>query len=240
MATFTKRKSGYWQAKIRRRGQATESQTFITKKAAEEWARDIESKLDRGIHVSLAEAKAITLNEALARYDKEVSRLKNGYPQEKYRIRAWQGDRLAQKSLAALCAANYATGRDERRAASAAPATVKNDLALISNLFTVARRDWGLGVQNPLTDIRPPQVNNERDRRLEDGEEEYLVEAIANTGSSTKSQKRGDRSNIWMLPLVLFGLETALRRGENARPKMEYGEYGQVLCKSPVGADEER
>ena len=214
MATFRQRESGYWQAVIRRKGYPVESETFQTKKEAQEWARDIESRIDRGAHVSLGEAKSTTLAQALERYEEEVSWKKAGHDQERYRIRAWIQDRLAAKTLATLSVVDFAQWRDDRAAAGAAAATIKNDLAVISNLFNIARRDWGLPIPNPIADLRLKKVDNARDRRLEPGEEEYLIEAISDTGASTKSKRRGDRSNAWVLPAVQFALETAMRRGE--------------------------
>ena len=47
MATITKRKSG-WSVQIRRKGSQPEYRTLPTKAAAEKWARDRESEIDRG------------------------------------------------------------------------------------------------------------------------------------------------------------------------------------------------
>lgn len=46
MATFTKLKSGSWRAQIRRKGQYV-SETFLRRKDAEEWALDMERRIDR-------------------------------------------------------------------------------------------------------------------------------------------------------------------------------------------------
>src|SRR4051794_6117134 len=47
MASFSKR-NGRWRAQIRRPGQKSLSKSFATEKEAKAWARDIESKMDKG------------------------------------------------------------------------------------------------------------------------------------------------------------------------------------------------
>ena len=46
MASFTKLKSGSWRAQIRRKGQYV-NETFLRRKDAEEWALDMERRIDR-------------------------------------------------------------------------------------------------------------------------------------------------------------------------------------------------
>ena len=171
MATFKQRESGWWQAVIRRKGHTQESKTFPSRADAEKWARDVESKIDKGTFVSLAEAEATTLYDALDRYEREVSKGKKGHGQEKYRIQSWQANALAMRSLASLRGADFAKYRDERLSVGAAAATVRLDLALISHVFTIASKEWNIPVQNPVANIRLPRQNNARERRL--SEEEF-------------------------------------------------------------------
>lgn len=46
LATFTKLKSGFWRAQVRRKGQYL-NETFLRRKDAEEWALDMERRIDR-------------------------------------------------------------------------------------------------------------------------------------------------------------------------------------------------
>ena len=57
MAVFEQRESGWWQAKIRRKGFPSQSKTFRTKLEAQVWARGIDSGIDKGTHVSTAAAE---------------------------------------------------------------------------------------------------------------------------------------------------------------------------------------
>jgi integrase len=177
------------------------------------WARDIENKIDKGIFVSMAEAESTTLHEALERYENEISKEKKGYESEKYRIKSWKAHKLACRSLASLRGTDFAKYRDERLAAGLAPATVRLDLALISHLFTIAVKEWDIPLVNPVKNIRLPKVDNARERRLEDGEEAALMSAIDNPGPGTRT-KEIDRRNIYIKPMVIFAIETALRQSE--------------------------
>ncbi len=206
MATFEQRASGWWQAKIRRKGYPPQSKTFERKADARAWALDIENKMDRGVFEDRAEAEGTTLFQALERYEREISRPKKGHDQERYRIRSWQSDTLSMRSLASLKGADFSKWRDERLVVGAAPATVRLDLAVISHLFTIAAKEWGIPVTNPVKNIRMPRANNARERRLEAGEEDALLAAL--------ESPCGRRSNPWIKPMVMFAIETALRQGE--------------------------
>lgn len=112
MATFEQRDSGWWQAKVRRKGFPSQSQTFEKLDDAEKWARDVENKMDRGVFVDREEAETTSLLKALERYDLEKSQKKDGRDQEEYRIKAWMRDPLAARSLASLRGVDFAKWRD--------------------------------------------------------------------------------------------------------------------------------
>jgi integrase len=202
MAGFEQRESGWWQAKIRRKGHPVQSKTFPTKSEAEAWARSVENKMDRGIFVDRAEAESTTLYDALARYEREVTAKKKSKARESARIKVWQQHRLAAASLAALRASDFSRYRDERLADGMAPASVRLELSIVSHLFSIAQKEWGLPVQNPVQAIRMPRADNARNRRLEDDEEAWLLESL------------GKCRNAWIKPAFVLAIETALRQGE--------------------------
>lgn len=208
MATFQKR-SGNWRAIITRKGYPRLSRTFDSKADAERWAGDIEGEIRRGAFVDRTEAEQTTLLDALDRYEREITPAKKGAMQERQRIRAWKRDPLAQRSLASIRGADMATWRDKRLADGASPTTARNDLALISHLFTIATKEWGMeSLSNPVQKIKVPSAAPARERRLdlrldEDGktEEERLLEAC-------------DAGPHWLTPIVRLALATAMRQGE--------------------------
>lgn len=207
MATIRQAESGKWQAIIRRKGHADKSRTFVREDDAKKWARDIENKIDRDVFVDRAEAEATTLAAALIRYEKEVSVKKDGYEVEKVRIASWMRDDLAKRSLASLKPSDFASWL-AARLEHVAPSTARKDLAVISHLFTVSVKRWGMPVINPITKIEIPSEDNARNRVFEGDEETRLMLSLANSGCGEK------RANLWILPLCKLAIETAARQSE--------------------------
>ena len=86
MATIKRHGTG-WQVRIRRRGYPQQTKTFQHKQHAERWAREVEKAMDGGQFVAAArEAERVTLDEALGRYDAEVTAKKKSPQGEQSRI----------------------------------------------------------------------------------------------------------------------------------------------------------
>jgi len=199
MATITKRGNFQWQAKVRKKDQPVVSKTFDTKAQAEKWARLIESEMDMGVFVSRTEAESTTLHEALDRYLREITPHKKGAKPETDRIRAWQRHPLAKRFMAAIRSVDLANYRDDRLAEGKSGSTVRNEINIISHLFNIARKEWGMeSLSNPVENIRRPSVPKGRERRLVDDEEKELIE-----NSSTPLKE-----------IIIIALETGMRRGE--------------------------
>ena len=120
MATFRKR-SGSWQALVKKKGFGQIGRTFDTKAEVEAWAKIIEAEMVRGVYFSRKEAEATTLSEALDRYEREISSIKKGYLQEKKRIRAWKLHPLAKRFLATIQGKDIAAWRDARIKSGSSP-----------------------------------------------------------------------------------------------------------------------
>lgn len=201
MATFRKRGPYQWEARIRKRGYPTTCKTFDTKVEAEAWAKDVETNMNKSLFVSAKEAEQYTLSECLDRYIEEyIPRLKHP-KRETDRARFLQKRTLAHRIMATIRAKDIADLRREREAEGASGNTIRLDFALLSKLFNYARSDWGMeSLQNPVALAAKPRPAKGRDRRLEDGEEERLL-AVASPQFK---------------PVILFALETAMRRKEIA------------------------
>jgi integrase len=217
MASIVKVGRLQYQAQVRKKGWPAAYKTFEKKSQAQEWANNVEAEMSRGTYVNRSEAEATTLSDALDRYEKEVSTTKKSYDSEKWRIASWKKHKLASHSLATLRSTDFAKFRDDRLAAGIKPASIRNDLALISHLFTTALKEWNIPVINPVMGIRKPRANNSRNRRLVKDEESKIIEAIRE--ASTHAQ---ERANIWIEPLVLFAIETAMRQDEILNLKWEH------------------
>jgi integrase len=201
MAYITKRGDLQWLARIRRHGWPEQTRTFETREAAVRWARKIEREIDQGCFVDLRAAETTTLHQLLARYLRDVTPMHKGAKQEALRLKAWQASKLAQRPVAAVRPEDIAQWRDDRLAKGKSPATVTHDLATLSAVFTKARREWSIPVQNPVKEIEKPGLGKQRDRRLEGDEEIRLLKAC-------------DQGPPWLRTMVVLAIETAMRQGE--------------------------
>jgi hypothetical protein len=111
------------------------------------------------VFVSLGEAEQTTLTDALERYRAEVSSQKRHPLQKRQRINQWLRNPLARNYLATLHGTDFAKHPDARRAQGRAENTIRLELALVSHLFEMARKEWGMeGLPNSLKNIRKPSV----------------------------------------------------------------------------------
>lgn len=210
MATLRKRGPYQWEAQVRRRGYPATSKTFETKAEAEAWSAMIESEMARGVWVSRSEAESTTLRELLDRYAREVVPTKKGQAQERSILSSWRSTDLAFRAVADVRSADVAILRDHWLK-SYEPATVLRRLAVLSHIFNVARKEWGMEcASNPVELIRKPVVNNARSRRVGQSQAEATRHGISDEVdriiAATESK---------LLPgIIRLAIETAMRRSE--------------------------
>ena len=216
MAAIEQLPSGLWRARVRRQGHPTQSKSFRLKLDAERWSAKIEGEQDRGTWRDTSTADKITLAALLADYAGAVQHKASTMP---YLLKRLSAD-LGRHSLAALTPAVLVAWRD-RRLECVASGTVQRELSALGGALTWAIKDRLIAMPagNPVSAIRRPQTGRARDRRLEPGEEQRLLEALGDRAGEVKGAKRagayrvGTR-NPWLRPLVQFALETATRQGE--------------------------
>ncbi len=119
---------------------------------------------------------------------------------------------MGRYSLAALTPEVIAQFRDDRLAGDIGPDgkrhprknnTIRLELALLGHLFTVALKEWGLGLTyNPVQSIRRPPPGPGRDRRLSPDEQTRLLAAA------------DAHSNPMLGWIVRLALETGMRSSE--------------------------
>lgn len=201
MATIRKRHVG-WQARVQRKGFSERCKTFNNRNDAVAWARMIESEMDRGIYLNRTSAESTTLSELLTRYLNEITPNKKSAAVEVYRIKAWLKTDLAKRFISTLKTSDFASWRDCRIQNGAAANTIRLELAVLSNLFNIAKTEWGFeSLNNPTEYMRTPKLPSGRTRRVTDKE---IVTIIKNTES-------------YELPNILkIAIETGMRRGEIA------------------------
>ena len=201
MATIEKR-GQFWRVKVRRAGLPAQTKSFNNRTHAQQWARSVESDLDKGIVVDRRTAQKLSLAEVLERYRREVTPTKRGSLDENLRLKAMAQRPFAHIRMSALTSSLLAADRDERLKVVSG-ATVNREFSVLSHAIDTARREWDVYLPtNPCTLVRRPPQGRPRDRRLQGDEEQRLLAAC-----------RGAR-NKWLAHFVALAIETGMRRGE--------------------------
>jgi integrase len=106
-------------------------------------------------------------------------------------------------SLAAVTPDLVGRYRDDRLAQGKANNTVRLELALLWHLFSVAIKEWHIGlVYNPLANIREPRPGEGRNRRLSGREQTLLLAAV------------DKHTNPMLGWIVRLAIETGMRQSE--------------------------
>ncbi|MDI1350682.1 site-specific integrase [Aquabacterium sp.] len=222
MPTIVKTDSGTWKAVVRKTGFPTTTKTFRLKRDAEDWARTTEDEMVRGMYVKRGPAEKMLFAAAIDRYLAEVTPSKRPFTQagEKHRA-ATLKKYFGKYSLAGITAELVAKYRDERLAGldrldadgnpkPRAANSVRLELALIGHLFTVAIKEWGLGlIYNPVLNIRRPSPGAGRNRRLSAKEEATLFALI------------DQYSNPMLRWIARIAIETGMRSSEIGTLKLD-------------------
>lgn len=217
MASFRKRGELQWQARISRKGFPAQVKTFMTRADAEAWARQVESEIDRGAFISRTEAENTSLKECLERYKREISAHKKGASQESYILQTLLETPLADRMMATIRSADIAALRDEWLQ-TLKPATVLRRLAILSHVFSISRKEWGMeSLSNPVEVIRKPQPRNARTRRIA----EKRIPTTGDLADELALIKSASDSRY--LPAIIdLAVETAMRREEIALLRWEH------------------
>jgi integrase len=202
MASIRKHRDKF-QVQVRRKGYPDISRSFHQLRDAKEWARQIEIEADRSeLEPSRKQLDSITLGELVKRYRDEVTPRKKSSDVETIVLNAFLRHRICKKPLSRITPADFSSYRDERLKEITAK-SLKRNLSGIHNMFEVARDEWGIPIrENPLDKVKLKATDNRRERRLRDREYEKLLSAART------------RQNPLIEKVIIFAVETAMRRGE--------------------------
>lgn len=205
MASLSQNTSGNWRAQVEVRGQR-EYKTFRLKSLAQQWAKQRESELERGLLASVDAAQKNTLLAVIDRYRERVLPHKRNRS-DRFTLNLLEAE-FGRYRLISLQSKDIADFRDRRLQAGKAPATVVKELNLFRVLIDYAINDMGIYLPaNPARMVKNPTVRNSRDRILRPAEEKQLFEAFSHP----------------MLPhITRLALETACRLSELLNVKWEH------------------
>ena len=119
MATIRQKGPGQWHAQVRRTGWPPKTKTLPTKRDAEEWARDVESRIDRGLFVDRSAGERELFRESIHIYIRDVTNKRPGEISrisEKARLERFMRDepQLCAYAVAHLQPEHFIEYRDRR------------------------------------------------------------------------------------------------------------------------------
>jgi len=223
MATIRKR-NGKFEVQIRRTGQAHLSRTFLDRKDAQQWARQMELAADRHDLPAEVNRKAlnVTLGELVSLYRDTVTVGKRTAINERIMLNAFALHPICRKSIAALEPRDFAAYKAERLK-EVKPASLKRELTPIHNLFEIARTEWGLPIkENPVAALRFKAKDERRERRLREGELDKLLAAATSRGQTD------------LIAAIKLAIETGMRRGELLRMTWRDIDWSEPSLRIPV------
>ena len=197
---YIRRRSGKWQSVVRCVGYPSRTQTFSLKSDAISWGKQIELDLQRDLH-NLKKVEYPTLKECLERYRDEIIISKRSKEMESRLVKYILTEGFVNFKLNKVDSSMIASYRD-RSLKSLKSSSVNRRLAIISHLYSIALKEWGYNVNNPVLNIRRPVNPEPRDRRFTKEELHKLL--------------RGNRADPQMKFIIELALETGLRRSEIA------------------------
>ena len=183
MATFTKLKSGSWRVQVRRKGKYV-NETFLRRKDAEEWALDVERRVDRGDPALVRSSReARTFGNLISLHCEDLKEVGKPIGRSKAASLNLLQKRLGRLRLPELDRARIIQFGKERAREGAGPVTLGIDLGYIKTILSHAAAVHGVTLSTePIALARVALARlglvgkgNERDRRPTQDELDRLV-----------------------------------------------------------------
>lgn len=213
MATITKSANGKsWIAVVRKNG-VFKKRTFDTRRDAQEWAGDFESRIARADPSAINKPSKIPFVELARSYQETKLPKKKGIERERYAIKHLTDffESYPISGITKQAVNNY----KEHRLALVAESTVRREIDVLSSILTHAIKDHDFAISNTTQAIDKPAASKWRDRRVPDVEFDYIMRAFA-TRKRDKNGKLnssgGDNPRHRLI--AIFALETAMRQNE--------------------------
>jgi len=205
MAYIRKRK-GNWQCVVRVIGYPPMTKTFKQKIDAVRYSRDLENKLFREQH-NIQKKKFPKMRDVLLRYRDEVVIHKRSKDMETKLCNYLLTEGFVNFGFNLVDAKLIAQYRD-RALRSLKSSSVNRRLAIVSHCFTIARKEWGYNVPNPVLSIRRPKNPEPRDRRFSKAEINKILTC--------------NRTSPHMKFIIELALELGMRRSEIANIQAQH------------------
>lgn len=215
MATFTKLPSGSWRVQVRRKGKYV-NESFLRRKDAEEWALDVERRIDRGESVFAGRSRDTkTFGDLVQLHREDLQEVGKRMGRSKTASLTFLERRLGRLRLPDLDRERLIQFGKERARESAGPVTLAIDLGYIKTILSHAAAVHGVAIAVEPVDLARVALGrlglvgkgSERDRRPTQDE---LNRLIAHFNANRRQQ-------IPMGLIIRFAVATAMRQEKICR-----------------------
>jgi len=202
---YIRKRLGKWQCVIRVKGKPPTTKTFLIKKDAKLWGKKTELHFFREDN-DIQKSDYPLFKECLERYRDEVVIRKRSRIMETKLISYLLKESFVNYKLNFVDSRVIALYRD-RALNTLKSSSVRRRLAIVSHMYTIAKKEWGYKLENPVLNIRKPKSPEPRNRRFTNDELTKLI--------------KGNRTSPKLRLIIQIALETAMRQGEILRVKPE-------------------
>ena len=203
-----RKRGNKWNVQVRVSGWRSFTKTFNKKYDAIFWSKKLEDKL-RSTILPKNDIKKLKLRDFFSRYALEVSSKLKGSEIEIYKLKFFSRLWIGKIPIVNLTKKHFVQFKEDRLKVVKS-GTVKSDLMLIKRVFKTAILKWEYGLPiNPIDQISLPPSHNSRNRRIEKEELDLLLHHAF-------LQK-----NKFILSIIIFAIETGMRRSELLRLKWD-------------------
>ena len=198
---YIRKRLGKWQCVIRVKGKPPTTKTFLIKKDAKLWGKKTELHFFREDN-DIQKSDYPLFKECLERYRDEVVIRKRSRIMETKLISYLLKESFVNYKLNFVDSRVVALYRD-RALKTLKSSSVRRRLAIVSHMYTIAKKEWGYKIENPILSIRRPKKAEPRDRRFNEDELNKLI--------------KGNKTSPLLRDIIQIALETAMRQGEILR-----------------------
>lgn len=212
MATIRKRQgsngSVKWQAIVRRKGQSL-VHTFSTKTQAQVWAREQESRIEKGGFLQQSDFKHLSVRELMTEYAATVIPKRRGLKHANNRFAKFQREPFANLSVTKIGDADIEAWK-KRELARISPASVARDMNELSSFFTWCIKEKKIPIINPMSLVKRPEgADVKRDRTFTWVEIKALLKAMGYRRLPAEYTGKAMAGHAFLL-----AARTAMRLGE--------------------------
>ena len=215
---YIRKRLGKYFVEIKRQGHKKIYKTLNQKSDAMKWGRSVELQLDQSRYRDTSNASKTTLLSVMERHLKERLRVVRAPKKEQSRFNVIKKHDIVKRSLSSLTPQIFARYRDERMDDGISNSTICRELSFMSIAIKKAIRFYNCWLpEHPIPNDIKPKENPPRNRRLQEGEFEKLMQHC-----KTK------RNSYWC-SMIEFAIETAMRLNEQLTLKWDQVDLKKMM-----------